>query len=79
MAEKTVIISATTLGFGLVLLLGVLFFGATFNISGLDGHLVAVAFADGFILIALVGIAIGVRQHHGAGRGPHRRRRSRAR
>ncbi len=75
-AEKTVIISGTTLAFGILLLLGVLFFGAGFPISGLDPHLVAVAFADAFVLIGLVGIAMGVRQHNRVANVPRRRRRS---
>lgn len=79
MAEKTVILSATTLAFGLILLLGVLFFGAEFAVPGLDPHLVAVVFADAFVLIGLVGIAMGIRQHRNAGGVPRRRRRSRTR
>ncbi len=79
MAEKTVIISATTLVFGLILLVGVFFFDAGFAIPGLDPHLVAVAFADAFLVIGVLGIAVGVRQHDRADHGPHRRRRPRAR
>lgn len=79
MAEKTIIISATTLAFGLVLLLGVAFFGAEFPVPGLDPHLVAVVFADAFVLIGLVGIAMGIRQHRNVSGAPRRRRRPRAR
>ncbi len=78
-AEKTVIISGTTLAFGLVLLAGVLLFGAGFDIPGLDPHIVVVVFADVFVLIGLVGIAMGIRQHRDVGDARRRRPRSKAR
>ncbi len=79
MAEKTIIVSGTVLAFGLVLLLGVLVFGAGINMPGLDPHAWAGAFAAGFLLVGIVGIRTGIVQHRGGGRVPGRRRDARAR
>ena len=77
--EKTVIVSVTALAFGVLLLVGVLFFGAGFNLPGLDPRYVAAAFVAVFILIGMLGIRTGIRQHRYAGAvlGPRRNRRKR--
>ncbi len=77
--EKTIIVSATTMAFGLVLLLGVLFLGARLNVAGLNPALLAGIFAVGFILVGLFGVRIGVRQHRYLSRLRGRRGGSRTR
>lgn len=77
--EKTIIVSATTLAFGLVLLLGALFLGAAVNLGGLDPRSWVALFAIVFILIGVFGIRTGIRQHRFAGRVQGRRRNSRTR
>ncbi len=79
MAEKTIIVSGTVLAFGLVLLVGLPFFGAGINMPGLDPHAWVGLFAAGFLLVGIVGIRTGILQHRGGRRVPGRRRDARAR
>lgn len=77
--EKTVLISATVLAFGLILLVGALFFDARLYMPGLDPHTWVEAFAAGFLLLGAVGIRSGILRHRYEGRDRVRRRRRRPR